>query len=206
VRVRYLHSNVDTIQRIEILRDLRLGEFDVLVGINLLREGLDLPEVSLVAILDADKEGFLRSETSLIQTMGRAARNVDGQVVMYADKVTDSMQRAISETNRRRGVQEAYNAEHGIDPQTIRKAVTDILAMLRPDGDGEAPRPGKDRRSRKRDKPRSDFAELPQDELERLIRTLEEEMKEAATDLRFEYAARLRDEIHDLKRELKQVG
>jgi len=205
VKVRYLHSEVDTIQRIEILRDLRLGEFDVLVGINLLREGLDLPEVSLVAILDADKEGFLRSETSLIQTMGRAARNVDGQVIMYADKVTDSMQRAISETNRRRGVQEAYNREHGIDPQTIRKAVTDILATLRPEGDGEAPRPGKDRRSRKRDKVRSDFAELPQDELERLIRTLEEEMKEAATDLRFEYAARLRDEIHDLKRELKQV-
>jgi excinuclease ABC subunit B len=205
VKVRYLHSEVDTIQRIEILRDLRLGEFDVLVGINLLREGLDLPEVSLVAILDADKEGFLRSETSLIQTMGRAARNVDGQVIMYADKVTDSMQRAISETNRRRGVQEAYNREHGIDPQTIRKAVTDILATLRPDGDGEAPRPGKDRRSRRRDKVRSDFAELPQDELERLIRTLEEEMKEAATDLRFEYAARLRDEIHDLKRELKQV-
>jgi len=206
VRVRYLHSEVDTIQRIEILRDLRLGEFDVLVGINLLREGLDLPEVSLVAILDADKEGFLRSETSLIQTMGRAARNVDGQVVMYADKVTDSMQRAISETNRRRGVQEAYNAEHGIDPQTIRKAVTDILATLRPEGDGEAPRPGKDRRSRKRDRVRSEFAELPQDELARLIRTLEEEMKQAATDLRFEYAARLRDEIHDLKRELKQVG
>src|SRR4051794_2590229 len=205
VKVRYLHSNVDTVQRIEILRDLRLGEFDVLVGINLLREGLDLPEVSLVAILDADKEGFLRSETSLIQTMGRAARNVDGQVIMYADKVTDSMQRAISETNRRRGVQEEYNREHGIDPQTIRKAVTDILATLRPAENGEAPRPGKDRRSRKRDKVRSDFAELPQDELERLIRTLEEEMKEAATDLRFEYAARLRDEINDLKRELREV-
>ncbi len=205
VKVRYLHSEVDTIQRIEILRDLRLGEFDVLVGINLLREGLDLPEVSLVAILDADKEGFLRSETSLIQTMGRAARNVDGQVIMYADKVTDSMQRAISETNRRRGVQEEYNRKHGIDPTTIRKAVTDILATLRPAENGEAPRPGKDRRSRKRDKVRSDFAELPQEELERLIRTLEEEMKEAATDLRFEYAARLRDEIHDLKRELKQV-
>jgi len=206
VRVRYLHSEVDTIQRIEILRDLRLGEFDVLVGINLLREGLDLPEVSFVAILDADKEGFLRSETSLIQTMGRAARNVDGQVVMYADKVTDSMQRAISETTRRRGVQEAYNAEHGIDPQTIRKAVTDILATLRPAGDGKAPAPGRDRRSRKRDRVRSDFAELPHDELERLIRTLEEEMHAAATDLRFEYAARLRDEVQDLKRELKQVG
>ena len=206
VRVRYLHSEVDTIQRIEILRDLRLGEFDVLVGINLLREGLDLPEVSLVAILDADKEGFLRSETSLIQTIGRAARNVEGQVVMYADKMTDSMQRAIDETNRRRQVQQEYNAEHGIDPQTIRKAVTDILAMLRPDGDGTAPTPGKDKRSRRRDKIRSDFAELPPDELARLISTLEEEMREAAGDLRFEYAARLRDEISDLRREMRQVS
>ncbi|HZN13514.1 MAG TPA: excinuclease ABC subunit UvrB [Acidimicrobiales bacterium] len=206
LRVRYLHSNVDTIQRIEILRDLRLGEFDVLVGINLLREGLDLPEVSLVAILDADKEGFLRSETSLIQTMGRAARNVDGQVIMYADKVTDSMQRALNETQRRRAVQTAYNLEHGINPETIRKAVTDILAVLRPEGDGTAPRPGQDRRRRRGgEKVRSDFAELPRDELVRLIQTLEEEMHEAATDLRFEYAARLRDEINDLKRELKQL-
>ncbi|MDP9402867.1 MAG: excinuclease ABC subunit UvrB [Actinomycetota bacterium] len=202
LRVRYLHSNIDTIERIEILRDLRLGEFDVLVGINLLREGLDLPEVSLVAILDADKEGFLRSETSLIQTIGRAARNVDGQVVMYADNVTDSMQRAISETHRRRHLQQAYNAEHGIDPQTIRKAVTDILATLRP-AEG-APRPGSDRRSRRRD--RSDFAELPREELDRLVRTLEEEMHEAAAELRFEYAARLRDEVNDLKRELREVG
>jgi excinuclease ABC subunit B len=206
VRVRYLHSEVDTIQRIEILRDLRLGEFDVLVGINLLREGLDLPEVSLVAILDADKEGFLRSETSLIQTIGRAARNVGGQVIMYADSVTDSMQRALDETNRRRGLQQAYNAEHGIDPQTIRKAVTDILAVLRPEGDGTAPAPGRDRRSRKRDRLRSDFAELPREELARLISTLEEEMRDAAADLRFEYAARLRDEIHDLRRELREVG
>ncbi|MBA3653650.1 MAG: excinuclease ABC subunit UvrB [Actinobacteria bacterium] len=206
LRVRYLHSNVDTIQRIEILRDLRLGEFDVLVGINLLREGLDLPEVSLVAILDADKEGFLRSETSLIQTMGRAARNVDGQVIMYADKVTDSMTRALNETQRRRAVQQAYNIEHGINPETIRKAVTDILSVLRPDGDGTAPRPGQDRRRRRStDRIKSDFAELPKDELARLIQTLEEEMHEAATDLRFEYAARLRDEIHDLKRELKQL-
>ncbi|MBO0894526.1 MAG: UvrB/UvrC motif-containing protein, partial [Acidimicrobiales bacterium] len=215
LRVRYLHSNIDTIQRIEILRDLRLGEFDVLVGINLLREGLDLPEVSLVAILDADKEGFLRSETSLIQTIGRAARNVNGQVVMYADVVTDSMRQAISETERRRAKQLAYNAEHGIDPQTIRKAVTDILAQLHPEQE-EAPVPGRNgrgrgrgagaRRGRAAARVESDLAELPQQELERLIRTLEEEMHDAATDLRFEYAARLRDEIHDLKRELKQVG
>ena len=207
VKVRYLHSEVDTIQRIEILRDLRLGEFDVLVGINLLREGLDLPEVSLVAILDADKEGFLRSETSLIQTIGRAARNVGGQVVMYADKVTPSMQRAISETNRRRGLQQAYNAEHGIDPTTIRKAVTDILALIRPAEEG-APVPGGDRRKeRAADKARrEELAELPGEELARLISTLEEEMHAASSDLRFEYAARLRDEIKDLRRELKQVG
>ena len=204
VRVRYLHSEIDTIERIEILRDLRLGEFDVLVGINLLREGLDLPEVSLVAILDADKEGFLRSETSLIQTIGRAARNVDGQVIMYADKITDSMQRAISETNRRRGLQEAYNLEHGIDPQTIRKAVTDILAYLRPSE--SSPVPGADKRSTRRDRGRTDLAELPADELGRLILTLEEEMHDASADLRFEYAARLRDEIKELKRELKEVG
>src|SRR5260221_124522 len=146
INVQYLHSEIDAIERVEVLRGLRKGEFDVLVGINLLREGLDLPEVSLVAILDADKEGFLRSETSLIQMIGRAARNVDGQVIMYADNVTDSMTRAISETNRRRGMQVAHNAEHGIDPQTIRKAVTDILAHLRPDGDGTAPSPGRDRR------------------------------------------------------------
>jgi excinuclease ABC subunit B len=201
LRVRYLHSNIDTIQRIEILRDLRLGEFDVLVGINLLREGLDLPEVSLVAILDADKEGFLRSETSLIQTIGRAARNVDGQVTMYADQFTDSMRKAISETHRRRALQQQYNIDHGIDPQTIRKAVTDILASLR--GTEGAPTPG--RRSRRHDRVRSDLAELPKDELGRLILTLEEEMHEAAAELRFEYAARLRDEINDLKGELKEV-
>ena len=139
LRVRYLHSEVDTLERVEILRGLRLGEFDVLVGINLLREGLDLPEVSLVSILDADKEGFLRSETSLIQMIGRAARNVDGQVIMYADQMTDSMRRAISETNRRRKKQLEYNAEHGIDPQTVRKKVTDILEMLR-GADGESRR------------------------------------------------------------------
>ena len=146
IRVRYLHSEVDTLQRIEIVRDLRLGEFDVLVGINLLREGLDLPEVSLVAILDADKEGFLRSETSLIQTIGRAARNVDGTVLMYADSVTDSMRLAISETQRRRQIQMAYNVEHGIDPQTVRKRVTDILLSLR----GEDQAPTTPRRERRR--------------------------------------------------------
>jgi excinuclease ABC subunit B len=203
VRVRYLHSEVDTIERIELLRALRLGEFDVLVGINLLREGLDLPEVSLVAILDADKEGFLRSETSLIQIIGRAARNVAGQVIMYADEVTDSMQRALSETNRRRGLQQTYNTEHGIDPQTVRKAVTDILASLRPDE--ATPTPGRNRR-RRRLSERSELAGLPRDELARLIATLEEEMGEAAEELNFEYAARLRDEINDLRREVREAG
>jgi len=204
VRVRYLHSEVDTIQRIEILRDLRLGEFDVLVGINLLREGLDLPEVSLVAILDADKEGFLRSETSLIQMIGRAARNVAGQVVMYTDQMTDSMQRAISETNRRRGVQEAYNAEHGIDPTSIRKEITDILSMIRPAAD-RAPVPEALSELGTKRRATEDLSDLPEDELERLIRTLEAEMREAAIDLRFEYAARLRDEVKDLKRELREM-
>jgi excinuclease ABC subunit B len=204
LRVRYLHSNIDTIQRIEILRGLRLGDFDVLVGINLLREGLDLPEVSLVCILDADKEGFLRSETSLIQTMGRAARNVDGQVVMYADTVTRSMQAAIDETQRRRQVQIAYNEEHGINPQTIRKAVGDILSLLRPDE--TSPFPGKDkRRQRERDKVQRDLKSLPQQELARLIQTLEEEMHEASAELKFEYAAKLRDEINDLRRELRDA-
>ena len=206
LRVRYLHSNIDTIQRIEILRGLRLGEFDVLVGINLLREGLDLPEVSLVCILDADKEGFLRCETSLIQMIGRAARNVDGQVVMYADKVTDSMQKAIDD-HPAAGAQRqiAYNAEHGIDPQTIRKAVGDILSLLRPDD--TAPVPGKDRRrQRERDKVQRELKTLPQQELARLIQTLEEEMHEAAAELKFEYAARLRDEVNDLRRELRDAG
>jgi excinuclease ABC subunit B len=198
LRVRYLHSEIDTIQRIEILRDLRLGEFDVLVGINLLREGLDLPEVSLVAILDADKEGFLRSETSLIQTIGRAARNVEGKVLMYADEVTDSMRRAISETQRRRKIQIEYNRERGIDPQTVRKKVSDILLSLEAEGLG-APKPERRRRGRR------EVPELPREELERLIRTLEEEMHEAAKDLRFEYAARLRDEVRDLRKELSAL-
>ena len=193
IRVRYLHSEVDTLQRIEIVRDLRLGEFDVLVGINLLREGLDLPEVSLVAILDADKEGFLRSETSLIQTIGRAARNVDGTVLMYADSVTDSMRRAISETQRRRQIQMRYNIEHGIDPQTVRSKVTDILLTLRGEGDPKATAPTKPRRQR------AARPEMPTEELERLVQGLEEEMHQAAKDLRFEYAARLRDEVHELQ-------
>jgi len=202
LRVRYLHSEIDTVQRIEILRDLRLGEFDILVGINLLREGLDLPEVALVAILDADKEGFLRSSTSLIQTIGRAARNVEGKVLLYADTVTDSMKWAISETQRRRKIQTDYNTEHGIDPTSIRKKVSDILLSMGGDG-RKAPSPTRSRRHRRVE------SEMPQDELERLIRTLEEEMHQAAKDLRFEYAARLRDEVKELRRELsamREVG
>ena len=230
LRVRYLHSNIDTIERIEIVRDLRLGEFDVLVGINLLREGLDLPEVALVAILDADKEGFLRSKTSLIQTMGRAARNVSGRVILYADVITDSMRGAITETERRRIVQQEYNKEHGIDPQTIRKAVTDLVAQFRSaagaGGDGfgaGAPLPSRagsdrSRRAGRRAveraadllevsvKGRTGNGELPVDELGRLIATLEREMQAAAAELRFEYAARLRDEIRSLRRELREVG
>jgi len=210
VRVRYLHSEVDTLERVEILRSLRLGEFDVLVGINLLREGLDLPEVALVAILDADKEGFLRSSTSLIQTMGRAARNVEGQVIMYADQVTDSMKHALSETNRRRKAQLEYNAAHGIDPQTIRKNIVDIMAMVRARGDdGSVPAARGRARGRGRGTSQSavfDLAGVPPEELGRLILTLQEEMHEAATGLRFEEAARLRDEITELKRELKAVG
>ena len=199
VRARYLHSDIDTLERVQILRDLRLGEFDVLIGINLLREGLDLPEVGMVAILDADKEGFLRSETSLIQTIGRAARNVDGQVIMYADSVTASMRRALDETNRRRAVQQAFNEEHGIDPQTIRKKVSDILELVQ-----SRDAPSVDRRRREVEtRPALD---LPVDDLDRLIRSLEEEMKEAASELRFEYAARLRDEVNDLKRELKEMA
>ncbi len=204
LKVRYLHSNIDTVQRIEILRALRLGEFDVLVGINLLREGLDLPEVSLVAILDADKAGFLRSQTSLIQMIGRAARNVNGQVVMYADNRTPAMDKAIGETSRRREKQIAYNLEHGIDPQTIRKAVGDILSILRPNEANKVPKLG-DRKNLERDKVLNELKSLPQQELEALILTLEEEMTLAASEMRFEYAARLRDEVKELKRELRDA-
>ena len=204
LKVRYLHSNIDTVQRIEILRALRLGEFDVLVGINLLREGLDLPEVSLVAILDADKAGFLRSQTSLIQMIGRAARNVNGQVVMYADNRTAAMDKAIGETSRRREKQIAYNLEHGIDPQTIRKAVGDILSILRPNEGNKVPKLG-DRKNMERDKVLNELKSLPQQELEALILTLEEEMTLAASEMRFEYAARLRDEVKELKRELRDA-
>src|SRR5262245_37093637 len=206
VLCKWLHSELDAFERVELLRDLRQGKFEALVGINLLREGLDLPEVSLVAILDADKEGFLRSETSLMQTMGRAARNVDGQVIMYADRMTESMTKAIEETQRRRKLQQAYNEANGINPQTIRKAVGDILSLRRPDS-ATAPVPGKDRRrQRERDKVQRELKTLPQQELARLIQTLEEEMHEASVELRFEYAARLRDEINELRRELRDAS
>ncbi|MFO7300018.1 MAG: excinuclease ABC subunit UvrB [Actinomycetes bacterium] len=199
VRARYMHSEIDTLERVQIMRELRLGEFDVLVGINLLREGLDLPEVSLVAILDADKEGFLRSETSLIQIIGRAARNVDGQVIMYADNITESMKRAIHETNRRRQAQMEWNAEHGIDPQTVRKKVSDILELVQ-----SSDAPAADRRRREID--RRAPLDLEGPDLARLIMSLEEEMHQAAKELRFEYAARLRDEIAELRRELREVA
>lgn len=198
IKVRYLHSDIETLKRIKILTDLRLGEFDVLVGINLLREGLDLPEVSLVAILDADKEGFLRSERSLIQTIGRAARNVSGQVILYADEVTESMKKAISETNRRRKLQTEYNETHGIKPKTIQKAVADIIQAAQV------------RESkflyRTRQKLVKEITQLPRDELARIISVLEEEMYAAAEELKFEEAARLRDEISELKEELTSSG
>src|ERR1700729_3476191 len=194
-KVRYLHSEIDTLERIQIIRELRLGEYDVLVGVNLLREGLDLPEVSLVGILDADKEGFLRGETSLIQTIGRAARNVKGKVLMYADKETKAMKAAIEETDRRRTIQRAYNEEHGITPETIVKGISDIAEFLQ--SDSKVPR---SRRRRRRKE-----GSMPPAEIERAIVELEEEMLAAAEDLRFEYAAKLRDEIRDLKRELDEA-
>lgn len=219
IRVRYLHSEVDTLRRIELLRELRMGEFDVLVGINLLREGLDLPEVSLVAILDADKEGFLRSETSLIQTIGRAARNVSGQVHMYADRITPSMERAIEETSRRRAKQAAYNEANGIDPQPLRKKIADILDSLnREDADtaqllggggrqqsrGKAPVPGFAAKQAGRHA-KTIVGEMPRAQLEALVESLTDQMHQAAADLQFEVAARLRDEIKELKREVRDM-
>jgi excinuclease ABC subunit B len=194
VKARYLHSEIDTLERIQIIRELRLGEYDVLVGVNLLREGLDLPEVSLVAVLDADKEGFLRGRTSLIQTIGRAARNVNGKVLLYADKVTQAIQEAMDETNRRRAIQLAYNEEHGITPETIVKGVSDIAEFL----SLESPTVPTSKRRRGR----KDVEGMAPGELEKLIIELEEEMFAAAEELRFEYAAKLRDEIKDLRREL----
>ncbi|MET0449755.1 MAG: excinuclease ABC subunit UvrB, partial [Aeromicrobium sp.] len=210
IRTRYLHSEVDTLRRVELLRELRMGEYDVLVGINLLREGLDLPEVSLVAILDADKEGFLRSGRSLIQTIGRAARNVSGQVIMYADRITDSMGWAIEETNRRRAIQVAYNTEHGLDPTPLRKKIGDITDMLaREDADTASLLAATgDKRRKGAPVPlghTADLANLPSGELAALIEQLSEQMRGAAAELQFEVAARLRDEIGDLKKELRSM-
>ena len=229
VRCRYLHSEVDTLKRIELLRDLRLGEYDVLIGINLLREGLDLPEVSLVAILDADKEGFLRSDKSLIQTIGRAARNVSGQVYMYADKITPSMEKAIDETNRRRAKQVAYNTANGVDPQPLRKKIADITEMLaredentqellatwqgtgaRGDKSKKAPVPGLSKMKgasagKGGGTDMRDVAGVPATDLADLVQQLTEQMHHAAAELQFEVAARLRDEISELKKELRQM-
>jgi excinuclease ABC subunit B len=195
VRVRYLHSEIDTLERIQIIRELRLGEFDVLVGVNLLREGLDLPEVSLVAILDADKEGFLRGETSLIQTIGRAARNIKGKVIMYADKETAAMRTAIGETDRRRAIQVAYNEEHGITPETIQKGISDITDFLAIESKVPTSRTRRNRETEG----------MSPEEIRKTMVELEEEMLAAAEDLRFEYAAKLRDEIKALHRELEEI-
>jgi excinuclease ABC subunit B len=197
VKARYLHSEVDTLERIQIVRELRLGEYDVLVGVNLLREGLDLPEVTLVAILDADKEGFLRGQTALIQTIGRAARNVNGKVLLYADKLTEAIKGAMDETTRRRAIQLAYNEEHGITPESIQKGVSDIVELL----SLEQPTvPGRRRRGQRK------VEGMSRGELEKLVVTLEEEMYAAAQELRFEYAAKLRDEIKELRRELQALA
>jgi excinuclease ABC subunit B len=190
IRVKYLHSDIDTLERAEIIRDMRLDVFDVLVGINLLREGLDIPEISLVAILDADKEGFLRSETSLIQTIGRAARNSDGHVIMYADNMTDSMKNAITETNRRRQIQQQYNEEHGITPQTIKKAVRDLISISKKVAKEEV-------------KFEKDPESMSKQELDKLIKAVEKQMKKAAADLNFEAAAELRDKMVELKKEME---
>ncbi len=192
VRARYMHSDIATLERVEILTALRRGEFDVLVGINLLREGLDLPEVSLVAILDADKEGFLRNHRSLIQTIGRAARNVSGQVIMYADKTTDSMQLAIDETRRRRAIQMRYNEEHGIEPQTVRKAINDIMGYVKDEvGNTTAEQVNKE------------LAALSREEVLRIISSMEDDMAAASRDMDFEQAARLRDQVVKLRSQVE---
>ena len=206
VRVRYLHSEVDTLRRVELLRELRTGEYDVLIGINLLREGLDLPEVSLVAILDADKEGFLRSTTSLIQTIGRAARNVSGEVHMYADNLTDSMKRAIEETNRRRDKQITYNKEHGVDPQPLRKRIADITDLIAQESDDTDSLISKKKSQASVGVHSKALGEMPQNELLGLIESLTEQMRNAASALHFELAARLRDEISELKKELRSMN
>jgi excinuclease ABC subunit B len=220
IRVRYLHSEVDTLRRVELLRQLRLGDYDVLIGINLLREGLDLPEVSLVSILDADKEGFLRSARSLIQTIGRAARNVSGEVHMYADNITDSMKQAIEETDRRRAKQIAYNTERGIDPQPLRKKIADILDQVYQEADdtesgAEVEVGGRNASRGRRARGEAgravssgiiedrDVSSMPRADLAALIKDMTDQMMAAARDLQFELAARLRDEIHDLKKELR---
>jgi len=213
VRVRYLHSDVDTLRRVELLRELRSGVFDVLIGINLLREGLDLPEVSLVSILDADKEGFLRSSTSLVQTIGRAARNISGEVHMYADRVTDSMARAIEETNRRRDKQIAYNLSAGVDPQPLRKKIADITDQILLEEKDTAEllaksSPGKRGREAKNSIPirsRSGIAGMAYDQILEIVVDLDAQMKAAAAELKFELAGRLRDEISELKYELRQI-
>ena len=192
VRVRYLHSDIDTLERSEIIRDMRLDVFDVLVGINLLREGLDIPEIQLVAILDADKEGFLRSETSLIQTIGRAARNAEGHVIMYADAITDSMRRAIDETERRRTIQMKYNKEHGITPQTIKKAVRDLISISKKVAEEEL-RMEKDPES------------MSREELEKLIKEISKQMRKAAAELNFEAATELRDKMIELKKIYQEI-
>ncbi|HZE17617.1 MAG TPA: helicase-related protein, partial [Mycobacterium sp.] len=218
IRVRYLHSEVDTLRRVELLRQLRQGDYDVLVGINLLREGLDLPEVSLVSILDADKEGFLRTTRSLIQTIGRAARNVSGEVHMYADTITDSMKEAIDETERRRAKQIAYNEANGIDPQPLRKKIADILDDIvrgeeeeliggsgRAQSRGKTPVPGMASKSKSAGQHAAEFASLPKTELAALIQQLQDQMHAAAAELQFELAARLRDEVNELKKELRAM-
>ena len=192
IRVRYLHSDIDTLERAEIIRDMRLDVFDVLVGINLLREGLDIPEITLVAILDADKEGFLRSETSLVQTIGRAARNSEGHVIMYADNMTESMEKAISETERRRAIQEAYNREHGITPTTIKKAVRDLIAVSKKVAETEV-------------KLKKDPESMNRKELTKVIAQVEKQMRAAAADLNFEQAAELRDKMLELKKNLEEL-